>query len=269
MANGHLFARLKLQNGATRLIEHRHSAPLKIARPFPNPENGGLEICVMDASPGLLSGDDYHLEWMVEAGAQARITTQGATRVHPAGHKTEDESGAIPINFSRQCVAAHVGRGARLELWPGATIPFRGANFRGETEIFLEENASFSLFECLSAGRVASGEAFEFEQVQLKTRISDQCGPLYCAQNRFIPAQSTLQNSFYFGAATHWANFIVMSPHIPKDAAKIAQQILQARAISGAASELPRGGVAVSMLGNRAHDLKIAALGIQSQLCFT
>ncbi len=266
MAHGQLFARLSHQNGATRLIEHRQNAPLKIARTFPNAETGSLEICVMDASPGLLSGDNYQIEWILEAGAQARITAQGATRVHPSHSKVDSVDNEVETNsgsFSSQALIAQVKAGAGLEIWPETIIPFCGADFRSENRIFLEDAANFSSFECLSAGRIARGEAFEFDRVQIKTRVYDARGPLFCAQNDFMPAKMPLAHPFGFGGATHWANFIAFGPIIPNDAAKIAQRILEEREIFGASSSLSRGGIAVSMLGNRAYDLREAALNIE------
>ncbi len=256
MANAQIFARLAHRNGATRLIEHRQNAPLKIARTFPD-ETGGLEICVMDASPGLLAGDTYETEWVIEAGARARITNQGATRVHP--RKT------VSIDSSRQMTRARVATDACLTLWPSAIIPFRRADFRSETEVFLAKGAHFSFFECLSAGRVARGEKFEFDRVQIKTRVCDARGPLFYSRNIFVPSLSILGNPFCFGSATQWANYIVFGSKVSKNAAAIAQQVLDKHKIHGAASELSRGGIAVMMLGHRAHDLNRAASEIDSK----
>lgn len=256
MAHGHIRARFAVRNGATRLIEHYQNAPLKIARVLESEARpGGLDVCVMDCSPGLLAGDSHQFEWIVEEGAQVRITTQGATRVHPANSSFEQLA-------SRQCIVARVASTARLELWPEAIIPFHDANFESHSEIWLEEGAHFSVFESLSAGRVARGELFQFERVALKTQILSARGPLFCAQNRFVPREGKLQNRFSFGGATHYASLVAFGENKSAAAAKIAQQILERRELYGAGSLLERGGVAISLLTKRAFDARCAALEI-------
>lgn len=268
MAIGHIFARFALANGATRLLEHRQNAPLKIARALPvETHPGGLEICVMDASPGLLAGDSHAYNWQIEAGAQVRVTAQGATRIHPDSRRNE-----TPIT-SHQTIAARVGTGARLALWPEVIIPFQSSAFDSRTEIWLEEGAHFSIFECLSAGRIARGEAFEFAQVSLRTRIFDARGPLFCAQNRFAPAELNPQNRLGFGDLTHWASLVACGPKFGPEAARTAQEVIEKCCGYGAASALSRGGVAVSLLAARAFDARTLALEIESAWniagCFT
>jgi urease accessory protein len=249
MAQSRLAARFAPRSGRTRLIEHQQNAPLKIARTF-EATLGGLDLCVMDASPGLLAGDDYEFDWHLEESARVRITTQGATRVHPAR-----ECG------STQTTHIHVAAGAHLEFWPESVIPFTGARFTSRTEAFLEDGARFILFESLSAGRVARGEKFGFELVDSRVLVRDSRGPLLCARNRFAPADSPLDNPFSWGSATQWSNLYAFGGISAAELEK-ARHILHVREVYGSASLLNRGGIAVSMLGQRAHDLRCVALEI-------
>ncbi|HEX8464853.1 MAG TPA: urease accessory protein UreD, partial [Abditibacterium sp.] len=190
MTRGRLFARLALVNGRTRLVEHHQNAPLKIARCFET-DGGGLEVCVMDASPGLLAGDCNEFEWIVETGARVRVTTQGATRIHPS-------NGPVSAQNLRLRVAA----GARLELWPQTTIPFRAARFETKISGHLEAGAQLLLLDLLSAGRIARGENLAFERLESRIQLFGAHGPLLCIQNRFVPAEFRLQNPLGWGDAT-------------------------------------------------------------------
>jgi urease accessory protein len=257
MAQGHLFARLAHVNGRTRLIQHQQSAPLKIARTFERPD-GGLDICVMDASPGLLAGDKYHFDWVLEAGAKARITTQGATRVHPS---------AGPV--SRQTIQISVGSGAHLELWPETTIPFRGARFESVIKATLEKEAHLILFESLSAGRIARGEAFDFDSVSLQMSVHnhsvhDYNGPRFFVRNRFVPASASLRQPFSWGGATQWSSLFAFGPKWAQSCVRDAQELLEAETMGGGASLLSQGDLAVAMLGQRAYDTRRMALLIES-----
>jgi urease accessory protein len=252
MAQGHLFARLAHVNGRTRLVQHHQSAPLKIARTFERCD-GGLDICVMDASPGLLAGDSYQFEWVLEAGAKARITTQGATRVHPS---------AGPL--SRQIIDVSVAEGAHLEFWPETTIPFRGARFESVIKAKLEEDAHLVLFESLSAGRIARGEVFEFNSVSLQISVLGSEGPRFFARNRFAPATAPLSEPFSWGGATQWSSIFAFGPKWAQSNVREAQELLEAEAMHGSASLLSQGDLGVVMLGQRAHDTRRVALLIDS-----
>jgi urease accessory protein len=251
MARGTITARLAVVNGRTRLVEHRQSAPLKIARTFEH-EDGGLDICIMDASPGLLAGDCYEMEWTLEPGARARITTQGATRVHPS-------DGLV----SMQQVRISVAEGARLEWWPESTIPFRGARFSSRVEAQLGEGAQLLLFESLSAGRVARGETFEFGSVTSELSVHDETGPRLFTRNRFAPEQLAPQGAFSWGEAKQFSNLYAFGIEFQSEQ---VQSLLDATSIHGGASILARGDLGVVMLGRRAHDLRCMALEIEGLL---
>lgn len=270
MAHGQIFARFALRNGATRLIEHRQSAPLKIARTFPSEtRRGGLDVCVMDASPGLLCGDRHDYQWIVEAGAQVRITTQGATRVHPARAPGDPERGdeadaPFSSRFSSQFLRARVAAEARLELWPETIIPFGGARFASHSEIEMDSSAHLTVFECLSAGRIARGEVFAFDEVSLFTKIIDAHGPLFCARSRFHPVRFDPRGRFCFGEFLHWATLLRFGPAEQIGDAGAVQEKLPALRVHGSASRLARGGAVLSILGQRACDVRDAALDMQS-----
>lgn len=251
MAHGKLVVRLAHVNGRTRLVEHRQSAPLKIARTFER-EDGGLDICVMDASPGLLAGDKYEMEWVLEPGAKARITTQGATRVHPS---------TSPV--STQMVRMNVAEGASLEWWPESTIPFAGARFISSIEAQLDKSATLTIFENLSSGRIARGESFDFTQVISQLHVHDSSGPRLFTRNRFSPVECELPGAFSWGGATQFSCLYAFGLSANPEQVQTALNALEVR---GGVSTLPQGDLAVMMLGRRAHDLRHAALEVEQLL---
>lgn len=250
MAQGRLSARLAYVNGRTRMVECQQSAPLKIARTF-EAENGGLDICIMDASPGLLAGDDYQMDWRVEEGARVRITTQGATRVHPAQGRS-----------SRQTTRVLVAAESRLEMWPETIIPFAGADFISTTELFLEEGAQLVLFESVSAGRVARNEAFAFKSLDSRVVVRDRRGPLLYTRNRFVPDEFSPQNPFSWGGAMQWSCLYMFGSFAAPELEK-ANHVLRKYEVQGSTSLLAHNGMTVAMLGQRAHDLRCVALEIK------
>lgn len=260
---GRIAARFAVVRGQTRMTECRCNAPLKIAKTF-QLSNGGLEVCVMDASPGLLDGDAYAFDWHLDSGASVRLTTQGFARAHPTrGHGARVET-RITIED-----------GARLEMVPQPLLLFAGAALSVEQEAEIAPDATLLSGEIIGAGRTARGEAFAFERFENRVRVRRQGVPLYVSHNTTRPLQLNPRRLGAWGDFTHRANVWMFGPRA--DAAMCerwrellsagAQQFPDDDAHHQAASNptwsgvslLARGGVMASLLGQSAWELQQAA----------
>ncbi|HEX5430465.1 MAG TPA: urease accessory protein UreD [Bryobacteraceae bacterium] len=128
-----------------------------------------------NVSGGVLSGDRLALEIEVAAGAAAQVTTTGATRLyrHRAGAADSEQQ----TRFS-------VGDGALLEYLPDAVIPYSMSRHVQNTAISLGRGAALLSWEILAPGRLAAGERFAFERLQIETGI--------CAGRRQVLRESFL-----------------------------------------------------------------------------
>ncbi|MEL6815921.1 MAG: urease accessory protein UreD [Cyanobacteria bacterium J06598_3] len=110
---------------------------------------------VMNAGPGILSGDD--LQWQVDVGDRASLylTDQSATKVH-----------SQPIDSANAHMTYHfsVGSGAYLEYVPEPMILFSAANLTQRMNITLHPQGTLVLSEIIVPGRLARGEYYKFEQ---------------------------------------------------------------------------------------------------------
>src|SRR5258708_1796448 len=142
----------------TRMLRSDQRPPLKVIRAFPQADGGTL-VHLHNISGGVLGGD--HLELEVEVGPQAcvQLTSTSATRVYRS---------RPDMPSAQQLTRVHVQSGGLLEYLPDPLIPFAGARYRQQTEIQLEENAGLCWWEILAPGRVASGERFAYEQLQIE-----------------------------------------------------------------------------------------------------
>lgn len=242
-------AQFSLANGQTRLERAFCSAPLKIARTFPLADKS-VGVCVMDSSPGLLAGDWYQTNWRLEEGAHARITTQGFTRVHPSRER--------PCTLETRL---EVASGATLEWFPEPLMLFTDAALRAESVAYLDDSATLLASEIWCAGRVERGEAFRFARFCNRWRVFRDGAPIFASSLDLEPEGFDPRSSTAFGEWTHAGNFWAFHPQADEALLGVLWEILESetplgRSVYGGASSLPVGGVMVSLLGRRAHDLQ-------------
>ena len=71
--------------------------------------------------------------------------------------------------YASQCIHIHSQEGSYLEFVPHQIIPFKSSRFYQEVNLEVEENAVLIYSEIISAGRIASGEKFDFDLCFLRT----------------------------------------------------------------------------------------------------
>ncbi len=121
-----------------------------------HPDAGALVVQLVNPTAGFFDGD--RLDLHVEAGKGSRIvlSTPGASRVHRA------RGGEAAICSQRLTVE----EGAFLEWIPEPFIPQAGARYHQQTHLSLAAEAGLFFFEWIAPGRVARGEAFDYEQLR-------------------------------------------------------------------------------------------------------
>jgi len=115
-------------------------------------------IYMMSSSGGILQGDEQKIDVVMDRNSAARITTQSATKIYKM------EGG-----YASQYINIHSQEGSYLEFVPHQIIPFKSSRFYQEVNLEVEENAVLIYSEIISAGRIASGEKFDFDLCFLRT----------------------------------------------------------------------------------------------------
>ena len=72
------------KNGKTVMSDCFFTSPFKIAKPFYR-DNGYTEIMVMCASPGILAGDKYNLQFDLSDGTKTIISEQSYRKIYNTG----------------------------------------------------------------------------------------------------------------------------------------------------------------------------------------
>lgn len=183
--------------GETRMRVPVQQAPWKVVRSFPE-ASGACLVHLNNVSGGVLAGD--HLELTIEAGpgAQALLTTTGATRIYRA--KPE-------VASARQTVAVHVHSEALVEYLPDALIPFGGSRYAQDSMFRLDPGGGLFWWEIVAPGR--SGERFAYETLELTSTICSGGAPVVVERALLEPARGALDNPMRFGRFTHMASFYI------------------------------------------------------------
>lgn len=192
----HLELIFACRNGKT-YIEHQYATyPLKVLRPF-ELGNGRVLLQLINVGPGLLAGDAYDLRIRLKPGANVVLVNQSAAKLHqmPAG------TGA------QQNLMLDVAENARLEVYPGLTIPFVGSEAHFETTVKLAEDARFAFLEVFAMGRVSRGEVFAFRKLSSRFKVLLAGKLVYADGLELTPENARchgVSDGFFYVASGFW-----------------------------------------------------------------
>jgi urease accessory protein len=147
------------KNGKTVMSDCFFTSPFKVAKPFYR-DNGYTEIMVMCASPGILAGDKYNLQFNLSDNTKTIISEQSYKKLYNTGD-----------DFSQQHTHIQAGENATLYYVPYPVIPFAGSRFRSRTDIFLRSCSKLIFGEIFTCGRDGMGERFAFSEFCSRTAV--------------------------------------------------------------------------------------------------
>ncbi len=173
-AHGRWFGSLELRFDAVRdqtvLRSSRHVGPLRVQRPFREPD-GGCQVYVLNPPGGVVGGDELRLYADAAPGSRALLTLPGAGKFYRSAGPT-----------ARALQHLKVASGARLEWLPQETIVFDGAIAEATTRVELQPGARFAGWEITCLGRPASGERFTTGQWRQRFELWLGDEPLWLEQ---------------------------------------------------------------------------------------
>lgn len=252
---GKIAADIVYANGRTQLKRHAQTYPLKIAKTFMFPGNQ-LGVYVMDASPGILSGDGYELEWRIGECADVLITNQSYTKVHPPRNGENGESA-----LSEQRQRLYIGKDAYVEYMPEPLMLYRDATLFSGTEIEMERGSTLMLSELICPGRTHRGELFRYEKLRSRLTVAYDGEAIYQAKQQIVPKQGEVGAIPRWHSFTHLGTFYLFSERADEAVVEELRQQL-----AGIAEKYPelyvgvsltyRYGLAVSVLGRRVFELQ-------------
>lgn len=146
-------------SGNTIIKEQYSRVPLLVQRAMYLEESlpAMAYVYIVSPSGGILQGDRYQIDIKLGNGTYAHVTTQGATRIYK-----------MERNYASQAINIEVKEGGYFEYIPDQIIPFRNSRFYQEVILNVHDSATMIYSKVIVLGRVASGEAFEYDICYVK-----------------------------------------------------------------------------------------------------
>jgi urease accessory protein len=218
----------------TVLAERRRHGPLAVQRPF-YPEGPVCHVYLLHPPGGVVGGDSLEIDVDLAAGAQALVTTPGATKFY----RSAGES-------ARQVQRIVVGQGGSIEWLPQENIFFPGAQVELETRVELEGDARLALWEIHCLGRPVIKEDFAQGRIDSRLTILRDGQPLLLERLRVAP-DNRARLSLMAGLAV--GGSLVISD-ADEDAVDACRDLLFASGTDYAGATLVEDLLVVRYLGN-------------------
>ena len=240
------------QTGRSFIAHQYASYPFRLSSNLRlDPDDPGrVYAYIMNAAPGVLSGDD--LRSRVEVGDRARLylTDQSATKVH---------SKPIEGSPAQVTLEIQVGNGAYFEYVPEPLILFNSAALTQRLDVTLHPHGRFISSEIIVPGRLAR-EFYQFEQFESRLRVQTPAGQLVFADNlRLIGQANRFQHSAFVTAYPIIGTLIAAVPGIDLDTLiqKLQQHDIAADTLQVCESPLPGGnGILVRAIATQVSAIK-------------
>jgi urease accessory protein len=240
--------------GSTILRVKQQQPPWRVVRGFRAP-TGETLAHVHNLSGGILDTDALRIRMDVAAGAQAQVTSTGATRIYRS---------RSPERLGSQQMQARVGAGAYLEYLPDQLIPFAGSRFEQTARVELEREASLIWWDRIAPGREASGEVFQFHSLSSHFELV-ACGQPIAIERwtvtpRGDPPRTRLDSIVRLGPFRHFASCYVCRANQPPAYWRTFESEMQIIADQLSSSEILWGVTSL-----RAHGLAIRGVAIHGR----
>ena len=237
----------------TSLTGCEQQPPLQVIRTFPL-AHGGTLLHLHNLSGGVLGGDQLAIDIDVGPAARVQLTTTGATRLY------RSRPGTPP---AQQRCTVRIQAGGLLEYLPDQLIPFAGSRHHQHTRIEMEHDAGLFWWETLAPGRLARGEIFAYDQLQLDLDLLADGQPIACERFKLEPQRAPLSSPVRLGDYLYYTSFSICRVGLPASCwtdleqalTELALQLTQPGAIAWGVSTLVAHGVVVRAVSRQGYDI--------------
>lgn len=175
--------------------------PLRVVSVGQYASDAALHLMMMSVSPGILDGDNYHIDVHVSKGAKVELETQSYQRLFKMdGHATQDMNVTMDPDTS-------------FVFIPHPVVPHLRSSFINKTKVKLHSSSIFIISEIITCGRKLSGELFQYEKFQNLLEVFNENGVLLLKDNVLLePDKMPMSAIGLLEGYTHQGSFVFMCP---------------------------------------------------------
>ncbi len=237
-------------SGKTRITEKESAFPLSVQKEmyYDQFQPKMTHVYIVSSSGGILQGDKYTIDIILEKNALAHITTQGATRVY-----------GMNVSNAIQVVNVSLDDGAYLEFIPDQIIPYKNSRFYQEINFKVHDNATMIYSEIISPGRIGMGEVFDYDICYLRSIGKNHKDELrFTDYTKIEPKKMNLQDFGLLEQKQIVATMYILAK--TKDIEKIIQTLENeiknsAEIVVGWSTMTKENGILLRILGNTTRDV--------------
>ena len=246
-----LSASLARTGERTSAIEIREAGALRLR--FPR-VGGGCEGVIVNTSGGIAGGDQQQLEFSLDVGARAALTTQSAEKVYRS-------DGGLATITTRLAAAED----AELAWLPQESILFDGARLSRRLDVEVAAGASVTLREAVVFGRTARPERMTHGLFHDRWRIRRD-GRLLLAENVRLDGEiaSRLDRAATGRGACAISTIVHVAPSAEQKLDAVRAAIETACCDAGASAW--NGMLVVRLAGPAAHRVRAASAAVLARL---
>lgn len=255
--------KIRVDGGITATFSLRPDGPTGIATlaerggyrlKFPRTHSHHAEAVIINTGGGVVGGDRIKLDFSVQQGADATVTTQAAERIYRSiGPNSEIDA------------RLKVAHGARLIWAPQETILFSGARLRRKYEVDVSSTARLLFVESMIFGRTASGEVMDRGALHDSWRIRRDGRLVFAESNRLDDvSEDVLRHPAVLGPSRALACILYVAPDAEAQLASV-REVLESVGAGGAASAW-NGLLVVRFVTDAARDMRHAMVRVMQEL---
>lgn len=214
------------------------------------------KIYIMSSSGGVLERDRLEIDIIALEKTSSIFTTQAATKIYK-----------MDKDYASQEINIYMHKGSYLEFIPEQIIPYGSSRFYQSVNLKLEANCTVVYCEILSAGRMASGEIFDFDICFLQMAAYDEKDNIIFADNMNIqPDKYRKYIRYAFGYKMILLNLYIITKKIDyKTLDHNITNIIKDQSLYGSCSALPNEyGMVIRMLSDSVDETKCFARSVSS-----
>jgi urease accessory protein len=243
--NSKLHIQTARRGNITYLKEAYFTQPFKLADIREDKKEDTLQLMLMRSSPGILDGDNYHIQIDLGENCSLDLHTQSYQRLFTM---TTGASQNMEVNLKQSSF---------FQYLPHPCVPHQSSDFTARNRINLSNNCRLVWGEILTCGRKLNNEVFLLTRYHNITEIFLN-GKLIIKENLLIKPSET--NPLIIGqleSFTHQASLILLNDNF--DIKQLSEKIINLlegfTEITFGLSEAPVNGLIIRILGNKAEQL--------------
>ena len=219
--------------------------PFKVANVTEDASKEILQLMLMNSSPGVLDGDEYHMKIEIGERSSLKLQTQSYQRLY---QMTKGASQKMEVFLSDQSSFCYI---------PHPVVPHKNSFFSSRNRIHLSDQCSLIWGEVVTCGRRLNDEIFRFTHYHNKTEIF--CGEKLIVKDNLLlqPGNRLITGMGQMEGYTHQASLIIINEETNMDEfySGIDRLLSKEEGISYGVSALAVSGCMVRILGYKAEQL--------------